>query len=94
MHILKYSFTNLYMQFIQGNNREQSILFPDPWNRIIEQDNEVRIIDIFMDSINPEEFKFIIKPTKEERPAYYPKDLLKLLVYAGNATVKICEANI
>ena len=33
--------------------------------------------------INPEDFKFLIKTTIEGRPAYHPKDLLKLFVY-GN----------
>ncbi len=69
------------MQFIQGKNREQSILFPESLDQIIEQDNEVRIIDPFVESINPEDFHFVIKTTKEGRPAYHPKDLLKLFVY-------------
>ena len=60
------------MQFIQGKNREQSILFPQSLDQIIEQDNKVRIIDIFVESINPEDFKFVIKTTKEGRPAYHP----------------------
>lgn len=47
-----------------------------------------------MESINPEEFKFIIKATKEEYPAYHPENLLKLIVYGGNATIKIGETNI
>jgi transposase len=47
----------------------------------VEQDNEVRIIDLFVESINLEDFKFVIKTTTEGRPAYHPKDLLKLYVY-------------
>ncbi len=39
------------MQFIQGKNREQSILFPQSLDQIIAQDNEVRIIDLFAESI-------------------------------------------
>ena len=49
------------MQFIQGKNRTQSILFPQSLDQIIEQDNEVRIIDLFVESINLADFKFIIK---------------------------------
>jgi transposase len=63
------------MQFIQGKNREQSLLFPESLDQIIEHDNEVRIIDLFVESISAEDFKFIIKTTKEGRPAYHPKDL-------------------
>ena len=89
------------MQFIQGNNREQSLLFPQSLDQIIDQDNEVRIIDIFVESINPEDFKFIIKTTKEGRPAYHPKDLLKLFVYgylnhirSSRLLEKECKRNI
>jgi len=68
------------MQFIQGKNRYQSILFPDNLDQIVEQDNEVRIIDLFVESIHLSDFKFTIKTMVEGRPAYHPKDLLKLFV--------------
>ena len=69
------------MKFIQGKNREQSILFPQSLDRIISQNNEVRIIDLFVESIIISDFKFVVKTTTEGRPAYHPKDLLKLFVY-------------
>lgn len=69
------------MQFIEGKNRTQSILFPDSLDQIINQDNEVRIIDLFVDSINLKDFDFTIKTSKEGRPGYHPKDLLKLYLY-------------
>ena len=89
------------MQFIQGNNREQSLLFPQSLDQIIDKNNEVRIIDLFVESINAEDFKFIIKTTKEGRPAYHPKDLLKLFVYgylnhirSSRLLEKECKRNI
>jgi transposase len=89
------------MQFIEGKNRNQSILFPESLDQIIEQDNEVRIIDLFVESINLTDFKFIIKTTKEGRPAYHPKDLLKLFVYgylnhirSSRQLEKECKRNI
>lgn len=69
------------MQYIQGKNRKQSVLFPQSLDEIISADNEVRIIDLFAESINLADFKFIIKNATEGRPAYNPKDLLKLFVY-------------
>ena len=66
------------MQFIEGKNRTQSILFPESLDQIVSTDNEVRVIDLFVESINLTDFKFAIKTTKEGRPAYHPKDLLKL----------------
>jgi transposase len=89
------------MQFIQGKNREQSLLFPESLDQIIGQDNEVRIIDLFVESISTGDFKFIIKTTKEGRPAYHPKDLLKLFVYgylnhirSSRQLEKECKRNI
>lgn len=67
------------MQFIQGKNRTQSILFPDSLDQIVEKNNEVRIIDLFIESINLADFKFLFKTSTEGRPSYNPKDLLKLL---------------
>ena len=89
------------MQFIQGKNRTQSILFPKSLDQIIEQDNEVRIIDLFVESINLTNFHFEIKTSKEGRPAYHPKDLLKLFVYgylnhirSSRQLEKECKRNI
>lgn len=58
------------MQFIQGKNRTQSILFPESLDQIIDQENEVRIIDLFVESINLTDFKFVVKSSVEGRPAY------------------------
>jgi len=89
------------MQFIQGKNRTQSILFPESLDQIIDQNNEVRIIDLFVESINAADFKFVIKTSIEGRPSYNPKDLLKLFVYgylnqirSSRALEKECKRNI
>ena len=89
------------MQFIQGKNRTQSILFPESLDQIVEVDNEVRIIDLFVESINLADFHFVIKTSKEGRPAYHPKDLLKLFVYgylnhirSSRQLEKECKRNI
>ena len=89
------------MQFIEGKNRTQSILFPESLDQIVSPDNEVRMIDLFVESINLSDFKFIIKTTKEGRPAYHPKDLLKLFVYgylnhirSSRQLEKECKRNI
>jgi transposase len=89
------------MQFIQGKNRTQSILFTESLDQIISPDNEVRMIDLFIESLALSDFKFIIKITKEGRPAYHPKDLLKLFVYgyinhirSSRQLEKECKRNI
>jgi transposase len=89
------------MQFIEGKNRTQSILFPQSLDEIISPDNEVRMIDLFVESVRLEDFHFVIKTTKEGRPAYHPKDLLKLFVYgylnhirSSRQLEKECKRNI
>jgi transposase len=89
------------MHYIQGKNREQSILFPQSLDQIISSDNEVRIIDLFVESINMADFKFVVKTSAEGRPAYHPKDLLKLFVYgylnsirSSRTLEKECHRNI
>ena len=69
------------MQFIQGQNREQLVLIPDCLDALIASDNQVRVIDMFVDSLKLADYQFTFKQTKEGRPAYHPKDLLKLFIY-------------
>jgi len=47
----------------------------------IDHDNEVRIIDIFTDSLDIEKMGFRVDSSENGRPAYHPKDLLKLYIY-------------
>jgi len=89
------------MHYIQGQNREQSVLFPQSLDQIISADNEVRIIDLFVESISITDFKFVVKTSIEGRPAYHPKDLLKLFVYgylnsirSSRTLEKECHRNI
>ena len=89
------------MQYIQGTNRHQAILFPQSLDQIIDKDNEVRVIDFFVESIELADFKFIVKNSTEGRPPYHPKDLLKLYVYgylnrirSSRQLEKECKRNI
>ena len=70
-------------------------------DQLIDPDNEVRIIDLFVESINLSDYKFVIKTSIEGRPAYNPKDLLKLYVYgylnsirSSRVLEKECKRNI
>lgn len=73
---------SLSMIYIQGKERSQSVLFPDSLDNIIDQNHEVRLIDLFVESIKLEDFDFKLKTkTLEGRPPYNPKDLLKLFIY-------------
>lgn len=89
------------MNYIQGKDREQSTLFPRCLNEIIDAGNDVRLIDLFAESIKLEDFNFITKQSTEGRPAYHPKDLLKLFMYgylnsirSSRVLEKQCHINI
>src|SRR5664280_2419789 len=69
------------MKFIQGHNRTQINLFPVSLDQSIDPDNEVRIIDLFVDSLSIKDYGFRIDFTENGRPAYHPTDLLKLFIY-------------
>jgi len=89
------------MQYITGAERTQTVLFPQSLDEIISGDNEVRIVDLFVESIDLARFKFHIKQSAEGRPPYNPKDLLKLYVYgylnsirSSRCLEKECKRNI
>ena len=39
-------------RFIEGTERTQSILFPAQLDEYVEEDNAVRVIDVFVDALN------------------------------------------
>jgi len=47
----------------------------------VGEDNEVRVIDAFVDSLDIADLGFKAKPAKEGRPGYNPRDMLKLYIY-------------
>jgi len=69
------------MKYIIGENRNQITFYS--LEELIEQDNEVRLIDLFVDSLPLEDFGFSESKQNEQggRPAYHPSDLLKLFIY-------------
>ena len=69
------------MKFIQGQNRKQINLFPVSLDQSIDPENEVRIIDLFVDSLSIKDYGFRTDFIENGRPAYHPSDLLKLFLY-------------
>jgi transposase len=69
------------MKFIQGQDRTQINLFPVSVDQTIDPENEVRIIDLFVDSLSIKDFGFRTDFIENGRPAYHPSDLLKLFIY-------------
>jgi len=69
------------MKFIQGQDRSQTHLFPVSIDQAIDSSSEVRLIDLFVDSMALENFGFDKQFVENGRPAYHPSDLLKLYIY-------------
>lgn len=70
------------MDYIEGSNRDQRILLPESLDEYISEENPVRVIDAFVDTLDLKQLDFkhaILKETG--RPPYHPAALLKLYVY-------------
>src|SRR5690554_4303325 len=87
------------MKYITGNNRNQMQFFS--LEEYIHQDNEVRLIDLFVNSLDLQQFGFELNFSHTGRPPYHPKDLLKLYFYgylnrirSSRQLEKECQRNI
>ncbi len=69
------------MKYIIGQDRNQAAIFPVSLEGAIDQDNEVRVLDLFVNSLDIERMGFSTDFVENGRPAYHPKDLLKLYIY-------------
>ncbi len=69
------------MKYIKGNDRHQIALIPTSLEEAIDESNEVRIIDLFVHSLDLDEMDFRLNFGENGRPAYHPSDLIKLFLY-------------
>ncbi len=70
------------MAFIKGIDRNQKIIFPEYIEDYITEDNPIRVIDEYVDTLDFEKLEFT--KTKEFRrgaPGYHTSTLLKLYLY-------------
>jgi transposase len=67
------------MKFIQRSNPNQIEVFC--LEQAIDSDNIVRLIHLFVSSLNMSEFGFKTDFVENGRPAYHPSDLLRLYLY-------------
>jgi len=89
------------MKFINGTNRNQLPLFASSIDDAIAQDNQVRLIDLFVDSLQLVDYGFAFDFVENGRPSYHPSDLLKLFIYgylnrmrSSRTLEKECSRNI
>ena len=70
------------MDYIEGTDRDQTVLFPESLDQYIAGENPVRVIEAFVESLDLEALGFRHAVLNETgRPPYHPAVLLKLYVY-------------
>jgi len=69
-------------RFIEGVDRGQGTFFPERLADWIDEDNAVRVIDVFVDELDLGGLGFgRAEPEATGRPGYHPSVLLKLYIY-------------
>lgn len=70
------------MTHVCGQSRYQSTLFPEVLDEVVAADCPVRVIDLFVETLDLAELGFTkVEAEATGRPPYAPGDLLKLYVY-------------
>jgi transposase len=73
---------NLMRRFVEQAHRGQWTLLPECLDDFIDDNNPVRVIDVFVDALDLAEMSFEgVKPAATGRPSYHPSVLLKLYIY-------------
>jgi transposase len=68
--------------FVQGDDRMQRTLLPDSLEDYVGEDNQVRVVDVFIDELDLAALGFKgLVPARTGRPAYHPSLMLKLYLY-------------
>src|SRR2546430_2667148 len=69
-------------RFVEGADRSQITLFPECLEDWIDDDNPVRVIDVFVEELDLAVLGFSgVDPEVTGRPPYHPAILLKLYIY-------------
>src|SRR5216683_110428 len=63
-------------RFVEGIDRGQTTLFPECLEDWIDEDNPVRVIDVFVDGLDLADLGFVgVDPETTCRPSYHPTEL-------------------
>jgi len=89
------------MKYIEGENRNQMVLFAEKIDDLISVDNPIRVIDEFINQLDIKEIGIKGLEGGPGRPSYAPKALLKLYIYCNGKKVRSsrkikeqCEINV
>lgn len=76
-------------KYIKGEKREQLVLIQTNLEELVEEENEVRVIDAFIEDLDIEKIGIKrAKPNVEGKPGYDPRDMLKLYLYGYRNRVR------
>src|SRR5271154_221023 len=69
-------------RFVEGEDRRQGVLLPEYLDDYVSEENQVRVVDVFVDELNLLSLGFDgVVPEATGRPSYHPAMLLKLYIY-------------
>src|SRR5580704_8162993 len=69
-------------RFVEEADRGQSTLLPECLDDFIDEGNPVRVIDVFVETLDLAEMSFEgVEPAATGRPSYHPSVFLKLYIY-------------
>ena len=69
-------------RFVEGLDRSQLILLPHSLEDYVDEENPVRVIEVFIDELDLAALGFSgMTPAATGRPAYHPSTLLKIYLY-------------
>lgn len=69
-------------RFIESADRNQGTLCPEYLEDFVADDNPLRVVDVFVESLDLNKLGFNrAKPAITGRPSYHPSILLKLYIY-------------
>ncbi len=69
-------------RFVQGETRSQMSLLPECLDDYVSEDNPVRVVEAFVDTLDLEKLGFSgVVPQTTGRPSYHPAMMLKIYIY-------------
>ena len=69
-------------RFIEGEDRNQVTMLPGCLEDYVDQDNPVRVVEVFVDQLDLRGLGFAsVEPAETGRPSYHPAVLLKIYIY-------------
>jgi len=70
------------MDFLSGEDREQTLLLPECIEDYVDENNPVRVIDVYINNLDLTGLGFKkAEPNTTGRPMYDPRDIMKLYIY-------------